>query len=95
MNYSNITAFAASVAATNASAGISTFNIFNMNKNASNIEKRKIMCIHNMYSNENIQKQNSIHQIGTNLADLAVCWHKMNENCKKCKGVIYDGKLKI
>lgn len=33
------------------------------------------------------------HQIGTNLTDLSVCWHKMEnfEACRKCGKTLYDG----
>ena len=65
------------------------------------------MCIHNIFSNNynNIHNNNNkndesidsfnIHQIGTNLADLSVCWHKMSlsDQCGKCGLPFYKGYL--
>lgn len=35
------------------------------------------------------------HQIGTNLSDLSVCWHKMDnvESCESCGKPFYEGLI--
>lgn len=43
---------------------------------------KRIICI-------NKTSEITLHQIGTNLVDLTVCWHKMNDNCNKCNEPIY------
>jgi hypothetical protein len=107
----NITAFAAAVANTNASAGIGAFNFFNYNKNTSNNipinsdinNIKRIMCTHNNNNFENksissndLKESINLHQIGTNLSDLSVCWHKMNaDSCKNCNETLYKGKYLI
>lgn len=95
MNYTNITALAAAVAAsanTNASAGIGTSNHFNKttNNNAFNIHHKRVNCINNSLD-KNSDNSQIVHQIGTNLVNLTVCWHKMNDNCSKCNEPIYKG----
>jgi hypothetical protein len=45
-------------------------------------------------SDEATSSNNIAHQIGTNLAELTVCWHKMDintEECSKCGKPFYDG----
>lgn len=83
-----ITSIAAALVAkagTNASAGI---GIKTLTDSSSSIDGRKKVtsCMNSSLVNEEIQ-----HQIGTNLADLSVCWHKMTwpEHCTKCNEPFY------
>jgi hypothetical protein len=47
--------------------------------------------------NNNINIKNGLtlntHQIGTNLSELSVCWHKMSssDDCEKCGEPFYEG----
>ena len=103
-NLSALAAAVAASANTNASAGIGVLNLFTHINSSSNNNKstdshlsttssvsidsnlnefnKRIICI-------NKNSEITLHQIGTNLVDLTVCWHKMNDNCNKCNAVIY------
>ena len=80
----SIAAVAAKAVNTNASAGIG----------ASSVTKSldRTVCINNgIRCNESIGSCETQHQIGTNLADLTVCWHKLSlpEHCVKCGEPFY------
>ncbi len=82
-NFSAIAAAVAAAANRNASAGIGIESKPSTNtcSHASNDSNDK--------DNESNQKQ---HQIGTNLADLTVCWHRTtsSECCNKCGQPFYN-----
>ena len=87
-NFSAIAAAVAAAANRNASAGIGIER-----KSSSSV------CTHasnefNDAENDSNQKQ---HQIGTNLADLTVCWHRTNtsESCHKCGQPFYNANQLI
>ena len=106
----NFTAIAASIAASanaNASAGIA--GTANRSAAMGTDENRRSMCIHNVLKRGSdlnsltargdrppSSDMHSLHQIGTNLADLSVCWHKISsfpDHCEKCGGAFYKGLL--
>jgi len=96
-----ITSIAAALVAkagTNASAGIGA-NLTSKQESTTTARKRVTSCT-NSFNNLNHQSTDSDqleatnscrHQIGTNLSDLSVCWHKMTwpEHCNKCGEPFY------
>ena len=89
----SLTAFAAAVSsATNANASA---GIFNYNTSVK-CEKPKMSLsqVKRAHSDECASSGDS-HQIGTNLADQSVCWHRvsMSDNCQNCGHPYYEGKF--
>ena len=100
-----ITSIAAALVAkagTNASAGIGASTIDD--KSLEGQRKRVTTCMNNINPNasSNINSEcnkitgscdNKQHQIGTNLAELSVCWHKTSwpEQCARCGEPFYKG----
>ena len=82
---SSIAAVAAKAVNTKASAGIGASTV------SKNLERT--VCMNNaMHCNESMNAcMETQHQIGTNLADLTVCWHKLGlpEHCVKCGEPFY------
>jgi len=90
----SLTAFAAAVSsATNANASA---GIFNYNTSVKS-EKPKISLsqVKRSHSDECASSPDS-HQIGTNLVEQSVCWHRvpLSDNCQKCGHPFYEGKRK-
>lgn len=105
-----ITSIAAALVAkagTNASDGIGSLT---SEDSADGTRKRVTSCMNHAYSNGTLERTGTTrhargqssggnasehkHQIGTNLADLSVCWHKPTwpEQCFKCGEPYYTGK---
>ena len=86
-SFTAIAAAVSSAANSNASAGI-----FNYNSPKNELNKSKLMI--NKKSQESPSEPCHVdsHQIGTNLADLSVCWHRvsMSDNCKSCGQPFYE-----
>lgn len=86
-----ITSIAAALVAkagTNASAGIGIKAT--LPDTSIDTKKRLTNCMNNSLAAEEVNEQIQ-HQIGTNLADLSVCWHKTTwpEHCIKCGEPFY------
>jgi hypothetical protein len=105
MNTNKITSIAAALVAkagTNASAGIGALASED-SSGIDNARRRVTNCMHNVHSSnstlERSLKPTSVgdhkHQIGTNLSDLSVCWHKPTwpEQCSKCGEPYYTGRF--
>ena len=95
----NLSAFTATLAASankSASAGIisdsnPSNDINSNNRKTACTHSDAFDCVHTEDSSEN-GNQLLMHQIGTNLADLSVCWHKLNisDTCQKCSMPFYE-----
>ena len=89
-SFTAIAAAVTSAANANASAGI-----FNYNNNSKS-DKTKITSSQNRKFQhlEANECNGDSHKIGTNLADLSVCWHRtsMPDNCQFCGHPFYEGK---
>jgi hypothetical protein len=86
----SLTAFAAAVtSATNANASA---GIFNYNTSVKS-EKPKILLSQLKRAHSDECASSESHQIGTNLAEQSVCWHRvaMSDNCQRCGHPFYEG----
>lgn len=96
---SSIAAALVAKAGTNASAGVGALKAESTGADA---RKRVTNCMHtnspnlsnNLECNETTGScEHKQHQIGTNLVELSVCWHKTtwSEHCHKCGEPFYKG----
>lgn len=79
-----------------ASAGIvgETGSSTNGVKKAGNCSRLDESCSHcEEETTTHDDEKSLVHQIGTNLADLSVCWHKLSspDACGRCGQPFYDG----
>ena len=105
-SFASIAAVVNAAANRNASEGILNNNNNNTHSQTNN---KRFVCTHShanetsslndadlikklLISNDN--NNNAHHQIGTNLFDLTVCWHKvdMSDVCDNCGHPFYEGK---
>ena len=90
-SFTAIAAAVSSAANTNASTGI-----FNYNSPKANEKSNLIATTKKVLSHSDTPECNpDSHQIGTNLAEQSVCWHRvsMSDNCQFCGHPYYEGLL--